>query len=134
MARRSRRLKLHEFVADLVGAGTGVLAAELSLDPIKARDVMLQVARAVCARNAKSLVYIPEAVSLMNLTRNALIWAAYQTDGPPPSCTRKFSPARAQELAIEHDLSPQQIYNIIAEQRALELDGVQPELPGLSEK
>jgi Mor family transcriptional regulator len=138
---RSRRLKLYDYVGDVVDAGSAVLleSAELGLDADRARALMLKIAKAICDRHAKSTVYIPEAVNLANIERNARIWAAYQTDGNqlrawhggPPTYARRFSPERAQELSLEYDLSTQQIYNIIAQQRAMELDQVQPELPGL---
>jgi len=129
---RSRRLKLYDFVSDVVDAGSGVLlAAELGLDAERARSIAIQMAKAICERHAKSTVYIPEAVNLANIERNARIWAAYQVDGGPPTYARRFSPQRAQELSLEYDLSTQQIYNIIAAQRAMELDQLQPQLPGL---
>lgn len=128
---RSRRLKLFEFVSDVVDAGVAVLTTDQQLQPDQARALMLKVARAICERNAKSTVYIPESIRLANMERNASIWAAYQVDGPAPNHTRKFSPQRAIELAGEFDLSPQQVYNIIREQREIELSDVQHELPGL---
>lgn len=128
---RNRRLKLYEFVSDVVDASVEVLGAELALEPARARELSLRIARSICERNAKSTVYVPEAINLALLERNAQIWAAYQVDGPPPGCARKFTPARAIELSVQYDLSPQQVYNILAEQRALELDQVQGQLPGL---
>jgi hypothetical protein len=125
---RSRRLKLYDFVADVVEAGQAVLGAELQLDPARAKAVMLLIARGICEKNAKSLVYIPEAINLALAERNARVWAAYQVDSP---AARKFTPERAAELAAEHDLSMQMVYRILAEQRAAEMSDVQPELPGL---
>ena len=124
---RSRRLKLYDFVADVVEAGQAVLGAELQLDPARAKAVMLLIARGICEKNAKSLVYIPEAINLALAERNARVWAAYQVDSP---AARKFTPERAAELAAEHDLSMQMVYRILAEQRAAEMSDVQPELPG----
>lgn len=125
---RSRRLKLYDFVADVVEAGQAVLGTELQLDPARAKAVMLLIARGICEKNAKSLVYIPEAINLALAERNARVWAAYQVDSP---AARKFTPERAAELAAEHDLSMQMVYRILAEQRAAEMSEVQPELPGL---
>lgn len=126
---RSRRLKLYEFVADVVDAGQAVLGAELQLDAAQAKAVMLLIARAICEKNAKSLVYIPEAINLALIERNARVWAAYQLDSP---AARKFTAERAAELAAEHDLSLQMVYRILAEQRAAEMSDVQPELPGFA--
>lgn len=130
---RSRRLKLFEFVGDLVDAGEEVLVQELGLTGDRGRALAVAIAKAVCFRNAKSTVYIPEAANLANLERNALIWAAYQADNPEPPYTRKFTPARAIELAAQHDLSPQQIYNIIRGEREAEYSSVQGDLPGVSD-
>jgi Mor family transcriptional regulator len=130
---RSRRLKLFEFIGDLVGAGEEVLMQDLGLTADRAREVMLEVAKAVCFRNAKSTVYIPEAANLANLERNARIWADYQVDNPEPPFTRKYTPARAIELAARHDLSPQQVYNIIRGEREQEISERQDELPGVED-
>lgn len=128
---RSRRLRLYEFVADLVDLGADVLTTSGRLPAEQSRELMLEIAKAVCFKNAKSTVYIPEAINLANMERNARIWAAYQLDGQAPESARKYSPSRVIELAAAHDLSPQQVYNIIAEQRTDELSLVQPQLTGL---
>ena len=125
---RSRRLKLYEYVADLVESGGQVLVDELQLEPDQARTVMLKVARAVCLKNAKSTVYIPEAANLANVERNGRIWAEYQLDNPEPPYTRKFTPARSQELAVKYDLSPQQIYNILRGEHHAEVSSRQGDL------
>lgn len=126
---RSRRLKLFEYVAELVESGQEVLTQELGLTSDRARDVMLEVAKAVCFRNAKSTVYIPEAAGLANLARNARIWAEYQTDNPEPPFTKKFTPARAMEMAAKYDLTTQQIYNILRGERRHEISERQGTLP-----
>lgn len=130
---RSRKLKMYEFVGDVIDCGMRVLIEQGDIAPEKARAMMTEVAKAICFKNAKSNVYIPEARNLENMSRNAGIWQAYQNDGPPPQCNRKFSPARAEELAVQHDLSRQQVYNILAEQRRAESGIRQGELPGLEE-
>lgn len=130
---RSRRLKLFEFIGDLVEAGEEVLVQECGLTAERARALMLEVAKAVCFRNAKSTVYIPEAANLANLDRNSRIWAEYQVDNPQAPFTRKFTPARAAELAQKHDLSLQQVYNILRAERVAEFSEIQGELPGVGE-
>jgi Mor family transcriptional regulator len=130
---RSRRLKLYEYVDELVQAGQEVLVAEVGLSSARAREVMLEVAKAVCFRNAKSTVYIPEAANLANLARNARIWADYQVDNPVAPFTRKFTPQRAMELAQQHDLTPQQIYNIIRGEREAEINLRQGHLQGFDQ-
>ncbi len=130
---RSRRLKLYEYVDELVQAGQEVLVAEVGLSSARAREVMLEVAKAVCFRNAKSTVYIPEAANLANLARNARIWADYQVDNPEFPFTRKFTPQRAMELAQQHDLTPQQIYNIIRGEREAEINLRQGHLQGFDQ-
>lgn len=126
---RSRRLKLFEYVAELVESGEAVLTQELGLTSVRAQQVMLEVAKAVCFRNAKSTVYIPEAAGLANLERNARIWSEYQADNPEAPFTKKFTPARAMELAVKYDLSPQQIYNILRGERVQEINERQGSLP-----
>lgn len=126
---RSRRLKLFEYVAELVESGQEVLTQELGLPSERAHQVMLEVAKAVCFRHAKSTVYIPEAAGLANLARNAGIWSEYQQDNPEAPYTKKFTPARAMELAVKHDLSTQQIYNIIRGERQHEVNQRQGSLP-----
>lgn len=114
---RNSKLKLNSFVSDLVECCVKVLVAENALPADQAHELMLRAAKDICFLNAKSTVYIPEAKSLNNLARNVRIWQAYRVDGPAPACTRKFSSARTLELAVEFDLSPQQVYNICKSQR-----------------
>lgn len=132
MARNSR-LNLYAFVKDMVDVGSTLLRDELGAPADRANELMLKMAQAICFRNAKSTVYIPEAKNLANMERNAMIWAQYQVDGPPPTCTRKYTPPRALELAAAYDLSPQQIYNILSGQRSLEVDQRQGKLTGFAD-
>lgn len=128
---RCKRLKLQEYVADLVSAGTEVLRDDLRMPDSEARATMIRVARAVCHRNAKSTVYIPDAANLRNLERNAAIWSLYQEDSPDPRGGRKFTPQRANELAAQFDLTQQMIYRILRGAREAEISERQAELPGL---
>lgn len=128
---RSRPIHLYSFVADLIEMSVEVLQRELGTDPERARALGAEIAKGVCFRNAKSTVYIPEALNLANMERDRLIWAGYQVDGPPPARCRKFSPERIVELAAEFDLTPQMVYRIVARSREAELRDVQPDLPGL---
>lgn len=141
---RSQRLKSYAFIQDLVDAGETVLmdgieltaeqqlglgaGAPLRLQASQARQLMLELARRFCHRNAKSIVYIPEAGWLDKLDRNARIWHEYQQD---TATARKFTAQRLHELAAEYDLTPQQIYTIIARERRHEVSEVQAELPGI---
>lgn len=128
---RCKRLKFHEYVADLVSAGTEVLCNDLKMQNGDARTTMINVARAVCFRNAKSTVYIPDAANLRNLERNAQIWSLYQEDNADPRGARKYTPQRALELAAQFDLTQQMIYRILRGAREAEIAERQGELPGL---
>ena len=125
---RSSRLKLHQFVEDLVKVGQDHLTAQCALPAEAAGAAMIAITRAFCERNAKSLVYIPEAANLAKMERNAIMWAKYQVDGTGPTFARKFTPERLQEIAAEYDLTPQQLYNIFRDERAAELSLLQASL------
>ena len=129
---RSKRMKLPEYVVELVDVGVEVLTQDHGASPERARDLMIQIAKAVCFRNASSTVYIPEADALARLDRNARIWLDYQADNPEPPYTPKFTPARAWELARQHQLSPQQVYSILRGQREQEVSERQAEIPDLA--
>lgn len=116
---RSVRLKLYGFVSLLVETGTRVLARRTGLGADEAHTIMLDIAREFCWRNAKSTVYIPEAINLTQIDRDAGIWAAYQQPGP---AARPFTFQRIDELAAEHGLTRQRIYTIISTQRELARD------------
>lgn len=138
---RSQRLKSYQFIDDLAETGGAVLTDGVALTPeqlqaaqatgsvqltdAQAAGVMREIVRRFCHRNAKSVVYIPEAISVAKMERNARIWQDYQT-GP-----KKFTPGRIEELAAEHDLTPQMVYQIVARERHRELREVQDELPGM---
>ena len=144
---RSQRLQLPTFLEEAIDAGAQVLGAGLELSPEQrgqaaagvpvtwspdqAREVMMRVLAVFCDRNAKSLVYIPEGVTLATMQRNAMIWAAYQQDGPAPSFTRRHTRQRIDELAAQYDLTSQQVYAIVARERRAEIADRQAELPGI---
>ena len=75
------------------------------------------------------MIYVPEDLDFELTKRDELIWAAYQTDGPDGA--RKFSPVRVEQFAREHNLTTQQIYNIIRLMKRLEVAERQGVLPGL---
>jgi Mor family transcriptional regulator len=129
MPRSRQDLKLHEYVAELRAVAMQVLADELGIEPQRADRVAMAIVRGVCQRNAKSVVYIPEASSLDRAVRNAVIWAEYQENGRVPPFTKAFTAARVDELAAKHDLTPQMVYAILRDQRAGEIAERQAELP-----
>ena len=129
---RSKRLRLAEFVTQLVDCGTDVIVQRMGLPREEADALALAITREFCFRNAKCNVYVPDQANLGRFERNALIWAEYQQDGPAPRHAKKFTTARLHELAERYDLTPQHMYIVLAEQRALELSERQPELPGLA--
>lgn len=92
---------------------------------------MRHIAQEVCWRNAKTIIYVPEALDFVLTKRDEKIWAEYQQDGPGPNGAGKFTGARVEELAIEYKLTVQQIYNIIRLMRRREVAERQGVLPGL---
>lgn len=108
--------------------GQDHLVAECGLSSESAQTAMIAITRAFCERNAKSLVYIPEAANLAKMERNAIMWAKYQVDGPGPTFARKFTPERLQEIAAEYDITSQQLYLIFRAEREAELSLIQASL------
>lgn len=130
---RSEKLKLWQYVAELVDCGMPVLQAQAGLSPAQARAVMLEIAERMCQTHASNTVYIPAARNLADLKRNATIWAEYQRDNPEPPYTKRWTPQRAWELAKQYDLSPQRVYIILKQERLDEVAEVQPELDGVAD-
>ncbi len=127
-----RRVKPKQLVADIVEAGLSVLMADLAdkgMTEELARQLMRQVAREVCVRNAKCIVYIPDSLDFALEERDREIWAAYQQPGPTGS--RPFTGERIQDLAEQYGLSLQMVYRIISWAKKAEVAERQANLPGI---
>lgn len=129
MPGRTGRRRPYQLVDDMVSVGSKELIEQFSLPDEQAREVMRQIAHKVCYLNAKSIIYVPEDLDFELTKRDEQIWLDYQQDGPEGA--RKFSPHRVEQLAHEHNLTTQQIYNIIRLMRRREVAERQGVLPGL---
>lgn len=128
---RHGRKRPYQLIDDIVTVGTKELISQVSMPETQAAEVMRQIAHQVCFMNAKMTIYIPEALELKLSKRDEDIWAEYQVDGPAPTCARKFSPARIEELATQHNLTVVQIYNILRLMKKREVAARQGVLPGI---
>lgn len=97
----------------------------------QAEELMRQIAHEVCFMNCKVTIYIPEDLDFTLTKRDIEIWADYPLDGPGPAGARKFTPRRVEELAAQHKLTAQQIYNIVRLMRKREIAARQGVLPGI---
>lgn len=129
MPGRTGRRRPYQLVDDIVSVGSKELTEQFSIPEAIAREAMRQIAHKVCFLNKKSIIYVPEDLDFELTKRDEEIWVEYQTDGPDGA--RKFTPHRVDQLAAEHDLSTQQIYNIIRLMRRREVAERQGVLPGL---
>lgn len=126
MASKRRPYKL---IDDMVSVGAQRMVEQLGLAQESAEELMTQIAHDVCFLNAKQLIYVPEALDIKLSKRDESIWDEYQKDGPDGA--RKFTVARAEQLAAQHSLSLTQIYNIVRVMRRRDLVDRQTLLPGL---
>lgn len=129
MPGRTGRKRPHQIVDDLVTVGSKALVDQLGAAETMARELMRQIAHEFCFMNAKNVIYIPEDLDFELTQRDEKIWAAYQQDGPDG--VRKFSGPRVEQLAFEHQLSTQQIYNILRLAKRREVATRQGVLPGM---
>lgn len=129
MPGRTGRRRPYQLVDDMVTVGSKELTEHFGLPDTQAREVMRQIAHKVCFLNKKCVIYVPEDLDFELSKRDEEIWADYQTDGP--NGVRKFDPRRVDQLAQQHDLTTQQIYNIIRLMKRREVAERQGVLPGL---
>ena len=129
MGRKSRQ-KLYQFVDALVETGTRALVADATIeDPDRARELMREIAHAICNQYARSVLYVPADLEFALSKRDAEVWAKYGQDGPDGA--RRYSPARVAQLAEEYKLTTVQIYCICKLMQRRELEGRQGRLPGI---
>lgn len=131
MSGRTGRKRPYQLVDDMITVGSKELIGQLSVPKEQAEELMRQIAHQVCFMNAKCVIYVPEALDFVLSKRDETIWAEYQLDGPAPTCARKYSAQRIEELAHQHKLTTVQIYNIVRAMKKSEIAGRQGTLPGL---
>ncbi len=129
MSTRPLRRRPADLVNDLMEIGGRHLVATLGMQEQDAQATMRLIAHRFCERNAKCMLYIPEDLQFGLVERDTKIWEAYQLDGPDGA--RKFTGARVEQLAAEHELSIQQVYNIVRREGKAELATRQGVLPGI---
>ena len=129
MPGRTGRRRPHELIEEMVTIGAKALVDQLQVPEAQARELMRQVAHEVCFTFAKNTIYIPEDLDFVLTQRDEQIWAAYQSEGPDG--VRPYTAGRVEQLAFEHSLSTQQIYNIIRLAKRREVAERQGVLPGM---
>lgn len=110
---RSSRLKLPQFMADMVELAEKAITERLHVEEAAARDVALHIAASTCARNAKSMIYIPEAAAIELQRRNEGIRLEFQAETLAGCSAGKYTAGRANHLANVYGLSIQQIHSIL---------------------
>lgn len=131
MGRKSRQ-KLYQFVDALVETGVRKLNGDaLIADPDQAREVMREIAHAICNQYARSVLYVPADLEFALSKRDVEIWDKYTQDGAEGA--RKFTPQRVAQLADEHKLTTVQIYCIVKLMQRREIEARQGRLPGIEE-
>ena len=127
MGRKSNQ-KLYAFVDALVATGTKELVSGLGIEGQRARDVMTDIAHAICFQYARSILYVPADLEVQLGQRDKSIWGDYGQDGPDGA--RKYTPHRVAQLAEQHQLTTAHVYCIIKLMHKRELDSRQGRLPG----
>jgi Mor family transcriptional regulator len=112
---RPRQEKLTRFVDSMVEIGARQLVETLQIDSDQAATAMRMVAHEFCKVYARTLVYIPMDVQVEMSLRDQKIWAEY---GEERASSRKYSPARVEELAAAYEMTTTHIYNITRLMRA----------------
>lgn len=121
----------YEFVDALVEIGVAELRKTGAVPDDQAKDLMLQIAQDLCARYARTVMYIPSLLDLELTKRNKEIWREYGQPGEGPMGARAWTPARVAELAVKYQLTTVQIYTIVKRMHQAEVGRLQGQLPGL---
>jgi Mor family transcriptional regulator len=104
---------------DLVNQYDVVLSAiKTELDEPSARRVALRIIESLSNYHGGRQYYLPRGDKLRAALRDKQIWDNF--DGKPETVN---------SLCKEYDLTPQMIYTILRQQRALHRKRMQPELP-----
>lgn len=135
MARRGGNQKLLQFVDAVVEIASRTLVEQLGIDGDEARRIGHAIAKDVCFRYARTVMYIPADLSaemeLQLSARDMEIWTKYGQDGPDGM--RKWTPGRLAQLGQEYKLSVAHLYCIVKLMQQREVKSRQGELPGFGE-
>ncbi|MBE7419871.1 MAG: hypothetical protein HS128_19365 [Ideonella sp.] len=112
-----QRTTLLQFVSDLVAQAESVLL-NLGVDPSKARQAGMEIAFRLCEQYAKTYMYVPTPNSLVQALRNHAIALEYDQDGPGGVARRTRD--RIDQIAAIHDITVQQVYNVLSLQESLQ--------------
>lgn len=125
----SREERVPAFIEVVTEIAAQAIISAVPLDRNEATMLAKRIALDICARYAKTEMYIPVAAALTHLAeRNQRIWESYSRPGPTGA--RPFTGARIDDLAAEHNLTSRQIQTILADMRRLEAARRQQHLPG----
>ena len=130
MGRKSRK-KLYQFVDALVDIGSRELVGRLQVSDEAARELMRDVARGMCFRYAKTIMYIPADIEFDLSQRDEQIWQEYGEDGPDGA--KKFTPARIAQIGENRHLSVAHVYCIVRAIRQRDNEARQGVFPGVAE-
>ena len=129
---RKKREKLLQFVDDLQAHSIKVLT-KMGVPEPTAKDAATDIAQRICAQYGRSYMYVPTDLDFKLAARDVELWVKYGQDGPPPTCAKKYSRDRVEELAEEYELTSQQMYCILRLMHRQEVSSRQGVLPGLEE-
>lgn len=135
MARRGTNRKLLQFVDAVVEIAAREIVEQLGGDADEARRVAHGIAKNICWRYARTVMYVPADLSaeleLQLSARDLEIWQKYGQDGPDG--TRKWTPGRLAQLGQEYKLSVAHLYCIVKLMQRREVESRQPALPGFGD-
>lgn len=131
MGRKSTK-KLYQFVDALVVTGAReIIKAKLTSDEVRAREVARDIAQAICAQYARTIMYVPADLEFQLSQRDQVIWEKYSQDGSDGA--RKFTSTRVAQLSEEYQLTVAHIYCIVRLVQRREMASRQGRLPGLED-
>jgi hypothetical protein len=114
--------ELPEFVGDLVRIGVA-LPITFDMDPVLAEAVKARIAVEVCTEYARSNLGVPAGFG----NPSANIWRKY---GDASSTASAHTRQRAEEPAVEYEMTSRQVCNVLAAIRAQDAINRYPRLPG----
>lgn len=132
MARRGGHKKLLQFVDAVVEIAARELVEQLAVDADEARRIAHGIAKELCFRYARTVMYIPADLSaemeLQLSARDKEIWVKYGQDGADGA--RKWTPGRLAQLSQEYKLSVAHLYCIVKLMQRREVESRQGQFPG----
>jgi Mor family transcriptional regulator len=116
MGRKGDDGKLPQFVDHVVSIGARTLTEQLGTPEHRARELMRGVAHELCGLYARTHIYVPIDAEWDLSVRDKQMWEQYGQDSLTGA--RKFTSARASEIAAQYELTVTQVYNIFRLARA----------------